>query len=203
MIYDITLPLSPDLVRWPGDPAIEVATFSYEAVRISRWTLGSHAGTHVDAQAHFSAGPQTVDQLAPEILLGPCRVVDLSDVSRITADALSRHNLKGVERVLLRTRNSLHWLAGTTTFDEQFVGLDISAAQYLRDLGVKLIGVDGLSIEPYGGDGQVHATLLGAGIIIVEGLSLANVPAGEYQLVCAPLKLMGADGAPARVFLVG
>lgn len=202
MIIDVTLTISPELAHWPGDPSVEASSFGGEPVRVSRWTLGSHAGTHVDAQTHFSAGPQTVDQFDPAVLLGPCRVLDFPDAAVITADLLHAHDLTGVERLLLRTRNSRHWMEAPTTFDESFVGLDAGAAQVCLDCGVKLLGVDGLSVEPYHGNGAVHNLLLGAGVILLEGLNLAQVPAGAYQLVCAPLKLRGADGAPARVFLL-
>jgi len=200
MIYDVSLPLSPALVAWPGDPRIECEGFGDE-VKISRWRLGSHAGTHVDAPAHFSLGA-TIDQLDPAVLIGPCRVLDLPEVPLITAEELASYDLSGVERLLLRTRNSRHWAEDMTTFDPDFVGLDGGAAQMLLALGVKLLGVDGLSVEPEEGDGHVHELLLRAGIIVVEGLNLSAVPAGDYGLICAPLRLEGADGAPARVFLV-
>ncbi|HEY3377494.1 MAG TPA: cyclase family protein [Armatimonadota bacterium] len=202
MIYDVTLPLSPSLARWPGDPAVAVSSFG-EQIKVSQWTLGSHAGTHVDAPTHFSAGPTTVDELDPAILLGPCLVLDLPNVTRITAADLAGHSLAEVTRVLLRTRNSAQWAQQLTMFDEEFVGLDLSAVECLLDSGVRLIGVDGLSIEPYGGDGQIHQRCLRAGVIILEGLNLGAVSAGAYDLICAPLKLVGSDGAPARVWLIG
>lgn len=200
MIYDVSLPLSPALAVWPGDPPIEHETFGDE-VKISHWRLGSHAGTHVDAPAHFSLGA-TVDRLDPAALIGPCRVLDLPDVQLVTADALAAHDLRGGERLLLRTRNSRHWTEDRTTFAPDFVGLDETAAQWLLEFDVKLLGVDGLSVEPEDGGGRVHALLLRAGVIIVEGLNLSAIPAGDYELICAPLRLEGADGAPARVFLV-
>lgn len=200
MIYDVTLPLSPTLARWPGDPPVEVASFGGD-VKISRWTVGSHAGTHVDSQQHFSAGPQTVDQIDPDILIGPCRLFDMADVSMITAETLTGLTLTGVERVLFRTRNSEHWQTAPATFEDEFVGVDDSAARLLIDMGIKLLGVDGLSVEPFPCTGTVHGMLLGSGIVLVEGLSLHHVPAGDYQLICAPLRLVNSDGAPARVFL--
>ncbi|MHB9108611.1 MAG: cyclase family protein [Armatimonadota bacterium] len=200
MIYDVSLPLSPALAAWPGDPRIQREGFGDE-VKISRWCLGSHAGTHVDAPAHFSLGA-TVDQLDPAALIGPCRVLNLPDVPLITADVLAAHHLIGVERLLLRTRNSRQWAEDPATFDPDFVGLDEASAHMLLGLGIKLLGVDGLSVEPEEGDGTVHELLLTAGVVIVEGLNLSAVPAGDYQLICAPLKLESADGAPARVFLV-
>lgn len=200
MRYDVTLPISSTLAVWPGDPAVQCEAFG-ETVKGSRWTLGSHTGTHVDAPTHFSAGPGTVDAMDPAVLVGPCRVLDLGEVPLVTADVLAEHTLTGITRVLLRTRNSQHWVVDATTFDTTFVGLDESAARWLLAQGVRLLGVDGLSVEPYQGNGVVHTLLLGAGVILLEGLALAAVPAGDYQLLCAPLKLHGADGAPARVFL--
>ncbi|MHB9134180.1 MAG: cyclase family protein [Armatimonadota bacterium] len=201
MIYDVTLPIAPDMVVWPGDPPIECETFG-ETVRISRWTLGSHTGTHVDAPTHFSAGEQTVDQLDPAVLLGPCRVIHLPDVPVITGALLAGLPLQDTPRLLFRTRNSTRWAANPTTFIEDYVGLDITAARVLLDAGVKLVGIDSLSIGAPDDCGFVHELLLSAGIIILEGLQLANIAAGPYHLICAPLKLAASDGAPARVFLV-
>ncbi len=152
-----------------------------EHVRVSRWTLGSHAGTHVDAQTHFSAGPQTVDQLDPAVLLGPCRVLNLDEISLVTEDVLAVHHLAGVERLLLRTRNSPRAGRDPTDFFTDFVGLDAGAAHLVKALGVKLLGTDGFSVEPYGGSGAVHELLLGAGIILLERLELSAVPAGNIH----------------------
>jgi arylformamidase len=178
-----------------------MSSFGNEVI-VSRWTLGSHAGTHVDAQKHFSAGPQTVDQLDPATLLGPCRVLYLPDIPLVTAEALAPYDLTGVTRLLLRTRNSRRWQEDIESFDEHFVGVSVDAAQLLVNAGITLLGVDGLSVESYEGNSKVHDTLLGAGVVVVEGLNLAEVPAGDNQLICAPLKLLGSDGAPARVWLV-
>ncbi|HEY3415403.1 MAG TPA: cyclase family protein [Armatimonadota bacterium] len=200
-MYDVTLPLSPALARWPGDPAIEYTSLG-DAITISRWTLGSHAGTHVDAPAHFFRDGASVDTLDPCLLLGPCRVLDIPDAPVITAELLAEYPLAGVERVLLRTRNSRQWEVDPTVFHRDFVGITAEAACLLLASGVKLVGTDGLSIDPYASTGAAHELLLGAGAIIVEGLALAQVPAGDYWLVCAPLRLQGADGAPARVWLL-
>ncbi len=200
MLYDVTLPVSSTLARWPGDPPVAVDWLG-DDIRVSRWTLGSHAGTHVDAPTHFSAGDATVDTLDPAMLVGPCRVLDLPDVPRITAAVLAGQPWQGMERLLFRTRNAQGWVEDPTVFDPEFVGLSRDAAALLLAGGVRLLGTDGLSVEPFGGDGAVHRLLLGAGVILLEGLALAAVPPGDYTLLCAPLKLAGADGAPARVFL--
>jgi arylformamidase len=202
MLYDVSLPLSPDLAVWPGDPPIGSEIFPGD-VTTSRWTLGSHAGTHVDAPRHFLPGAPTLDGVELSQLVGPCRLCALPAVARITRTTLAALPLAGVERLVLKTRNSAQWVKTPHLFDYDFVGLDLGAADYLVDLGVKTLGVDGLSVEPYAGDGAVHRRLLGAGILLVEGMNLASVPAGDYTLICAPLRLVAADGAPARVFLQG
>jgi arylformamidase len=201
MIHDATLPLSPALARWPGDPPVEVERFGDEDVVISRWTLGTHAGTHVDAPAHFGLGA-TVDELDPALLLGPCRVLDCTGLPLVTAEDLAQHDLAEVQRLLLKTDNSARWQQDAAVFHRDFVAMELNAAQHLLDAGIRLLGVDGLSVEPYSGDGAVHHRLLAAGIIIIEGVNLAGVPAGDYHLICAPLRLQDADGAPARVWLV-
>ncbi|MDD3927286.1 MAG: cyclase family protein [bacterium] len=200
MIYDVTLPISPGMIIWPGDPAVEYQRLDGREV-ISRWCMGSHTGTHVDAPCHYIEGAATVDRLDSERLIGPCRLLDLSGVPLVTADILRRFSLKGIKRLILRTANSEMWRRQAKTFDYDFVGLSGCAAEYLIESGLELIGVDGLSVEPYDSSDQVHLLLLEAGIVIIEGLALADVPEGEYLLICAPLLLKDGDGAPARVFL--
>ena len=199
MLYDITVPISVDMVRWPGDPPVSAAAVG-EEVRVSRWSLGSHAGTHVDAPAHFSF-TDTVDTLDARALLGPCTVIELPHVSLIGEEHLRDAALQGVKRLLIKTDNSGKFLLNAAEFHENYAALDVSAAHYLHSMGMRLVGIDYLSIEPFAGSGAVHEILLGAGIVILEGVNLAVVPAGEYELICAPLKLQGADGAPARVWL--
>ena len=200
MIYDVTLPLSPDLVHWPGDPPIAVEHYTSGAVQLSRWVLGSHAGTHVDAPIHFSRSPRMVEQLDPQVLLGRSTVLHMPNVPIVTAELLRKHDLRGVTRLLLRTRNSLRWEHDLTTFVEEFVAIDEGAARLLVASGVQLVGVDGLSVAPFSANTAVHDILLDAGIIILEGLNLLNVPAGDYQLICAPLKLSAAMGHPPGYF---
>lgn len=202
MIYDVSLPISPMLAVWPGDPKVSVAIRASGKVRTSLWTLGSHVGTHVDAPAHFSAGPLTADRLDAGALVGPCRVIDLGGVERITAETLPVERLRGVGRILFKTRNSARWEEDMSAFREDFVGLDFSAAEVLAGMKPLLVGIDGLSIQHWGGHGA-HEALLSNDVVILEGLRLARVPAGDYKLICAPLLLRDCDGAPARVFLEG
>lgn len=203
MIYDVTLPVRPGMTTWPGDPPVVACRRTEGREVVSEWCMGNHTGTHVDAPCHYIDNAVTVDRLDPEVLVGPCRLIDLSGVSLVTADALQRHSLTGVRRLLIRSANSETWRRQPEAFDYNFIGLSNCAAEYLIEGGLELVGVDGLSVEPYDSAGRVHEALLAAGIIIVEGLSLAGVPEGEYTLICSPLPLKDEDGAPARVFLQG
>lgn len=200
MLYDVTLPISPAMAHWPGDPGVE-AEHRGGRVKTSRWVMGSHAGTHVDAPAHFLDVPWTMDDLDLDALVGPCRLLDMGEAPLVSADLLRAHDLHGVARLLLKTRNSAGWVEDPTRFREDFVGLSLDAAELLVGLDVRLVGVDGLSVAPFRGGDGVHEVLLGARVILLEGLALAEVPAGDYELLCAPLKLAGADGAPARTVL--
>jgi arylformamidase len=172
--------------------------------------MGAHTGTHMDAPFHFYRDGAGIDELSLDVLLGPCRVFDLSQINQhISPAILETCDWKGsdkigkvVTRVLFKTRNSQHWANNDAEFDKEFLALTGDAAMQLVHRGVRLVGVDYLSVEPYGGKTHpVHDTLLGAGVVIIEALNLSEVTAGDYELIALPLKLKGADGAPARVVL--
>ncbi len=199
---DISVPLSPRLPAFPGDPAIQVerAGVAANPFHLTRLSLGSHAGTHIDAPAHLLGEGATVDAIPLEWLIGPCRVVDLRGrKGAIAAGDLKVLPLAGVRRLLLRTDNSELWQR--PGFCEDYVGLAPDAANYLTALGIRLVGIDYLSIEPPGEASAVHRILLGAEVVILEGLNLAGAPAGDYELLCLPLNLTGIDGAPCRAVL--
>jgi arylformamidase len=208
-IHNITLLISPDMPLWPGDPAVvleQVSSMDAGAhANVSRLSCGVHTGTHVDAPHHFLNDHRTVESLALDILVGPARVVQIADeVDVVTADVLEKAAIPSrTLRLLLKTRNSQLWERGEKAFDEKFVGVSADGAEWLVQHGVKLVGIDYLSIAPYKQSVPTHRTLLGAGIIIVEGLDLSTVPPGSYGLYCLPLKLAGSDGAPARAILIG
>lgn len=168
---------------------------------LSRITLGTHAGTHIDPPLHFIDGGAAVDEVDLGAMNGPCRVWPVPDrVASITARELSGVP-GGTERVLLKTSNSARWNASRAFFPE-YVALDDSAAQYLVESGVRLVGIDGLSIESDPSERfPVHHRLLSAGVLILEGLELFGVPPGDYELRCLPLRLRGGDGGPARALL--
>jgi arylformamidase len=201
-IYDVTLPISPALPVWPGDSPISLERDRRmeDGARnnLSHLACSVHAGTHVDAPLHFIAGGADVVSLSLDVLVGPARVVAWPDVDVITAARLAQLDLSGVSRLLFKTRNSN---LARDRFVEDFAALTADAAQWIVERGVRLVGVDYFSVERLGGDGSVHRTLLGAGVVIVEGLDLRDAPPGDYELFCLPMKLVGSEGAPARVIL--
>lgn len=192
---------------YPGDPAVSIEHVSEIAkgalANVSRISFGSHTGTHLDPPIHFIPNGKTVDQLDLSVLYGPARVVDMTRVEKaITAQDLERAKLpKRAVRLLFKTRNSLLW--SRSSFQENFVAFSWDAAQWLVDRGVKLVGIDYLSVEVFGAsEPRAHRILLGAGVIIVEGLYLKEIAPGDYTLACLPLKLQDGDGAPARAILI-
>ena len=179
------------MITYPGDPEVRLERVSSiaagDVANLSRLDLGVHSGTHVDAPLHFVEGAPSVETLPLDVLVGPCVVVEGLDPGAVPA---------GTERVLFKTANSRLW--ERDEFSDDFVKLDGEAARALVGRGVRLVGIDYLSI----GDEEAHRVLLGAGVVAVEGLDLREVEPGQYRLVCAPLKLVGAEGAPARVLLL-
>lgn len=207
-IHDITVPISTALPVYPGDPRIQLEQVMSldrgDIANVSRLACSTHAGTHVDPPSHFIAGATPLDQLPLDTLIGPARVVDVGDAKAIDAAVLQGCNLEGVRRVLFKTRNSGFWPPneGDEEFHEDFVYIEADAARVLARRGVRLVGIDYLSVEKFNFDQPTtHLVLLGAGVVIVEGLVLRNVPPGDYELVCLPLKIKDGDGAPARVVL--
>jgi arylformamidase len=196
-IIDVSVPVGPGMVVYPGDPAVtleRVASLAKgDVANISRLAFGVHTGTHVDAPVHFIDGAPAAEALPLDVLVGPARVLDLTSAERLDASVFDDFDL--AERVLLKTRNSALW--NLDSFAEDSLLLTADAARVLVDGGVRLVGIDYLSI----GDEAAHEVLLAAGVVPIEGLDLREVEPGEYELICAPLKLVGSDGAPARVFL--
>jgi arylformamidase len=191
---------------YEGDPGIEIKAWSALAKgnssNVSVLQFGAHTGTHVDAPAHFIEGARRIDALSLESLIGPARVVLVPDeMLEIDPGFLNTCNLEGVERVLFHTRNSKFWNEG---FRKDFTHLSPEAAEKLVDLGVKLVGTDYLSIEKFhSGHHRTHLALLSKNVIIVEGLNLTGIEAGDYELICLPLRIAegSGDGSPARAVL--
>ena len=204
---DISVALHPDTPKWPGTPGFRLEWLKRlengDECNNSRLDSDVHVGTHIDAPLHFVPGGKTVEQLTLDVLIGPAWVAYLPDVEAVTAADLSALALPdGTERLLLRTRNSLLWTADERDFQQYFVALTEDAAYWLVERGVRLVGIDYLSVQRFQDGPAVHQILLGAEVVVVEGLNLAAVEAGQYELICLPLKIMGAEGAPARAILV-
>ncbi len=202
---DVTVAIRPGTVTWPGDTEIQVSRVLSldrgDPCTLSRLHMSAHAGTHMDAPAHFVRGGASIDQMPADAGIGPARVIAISATRSITAEELAGHDIRPGERVLLKTRNSDHdW--ETAAFTEDFVHLSPAAAEHLVERRVRLVGIDYLSVGGPGDDGsETHRVLLEAGIWIVEGLRLGDVPLGPVELVCLPLKIAGGDGAPCRAVI--
>lgn len=201
-VYDLTLPLRPEHPPWPGDqPFVREMSSSIQGgdeCNVSRLTMSSHFGTHLDAPLHFEAEGRTLERLSLSILIGPALVWEAKPNEHIQPSDLP--DLSGVERILFKTPNC-HWL-GDTEFHENYTAVSPDAAKALTNAGVKLVGIDYFSIEAYKSPGHpVHHELCGNGVIIVEGLDLRDVPPGTYELICLPLKIEGGDGGPCRAVL--
>jgi len=205
-IKDITVPLHSGTPTWPGSAGVELTrTLRLEEgdfSNASRLGCDVHVGTHVDAPRHFIESGSTVEQMPLEVMVGPAFVAYLPGAMEITAGALAGLNLpEGTKRLLLRTRNSELWAEETTKFMKDYAALTETGAQWVVDHGISLIGVDYVSVQRYGDGPLTHQILLEADVVILEGLNLANVKPGWYELICLPLKLVDADGAPARAVL--
>lgn len=206
-IYDISLPIVSGGLVYPGNPAIAIAPQQEVAKggssNVSSLSFGSHTATHVDAPKHFFDNGATIDAVPLSTLMGPAMLIQVADdVMAVDESHLRLHELKDHTRVLIRTRNS--GFIREREFHQDYTYLSPGGAAYLVQLGVKLVGVDYLSIEQFhSGHHRTHRTLLERGVIIVEGLDLSAPPPGPYELRCLPLRLAGLDGAPARAVLVG
>jgi arylformamidase len=203
---DVSVPLDGNLASYPGN-----TPFSLEAVKrigngdssnVSSLHMSAHAGTHVDAPRHFFDNGLGVDALPLEMLIGRARVIEVTSRRGIGADELTGADLSEEVRVLIKTHNSKLW--GSPEFHRDYVGVTEAGAKHLVDHGIKLVGVDYLSVEEFKKPGApAHRVLLGGGAIVIEGLNLRDVEPGVYEMFCLPLRVVGADGAPARVVLRG
>jgi arylformamidase len=204
MIYDISLTLEPEMPIYPGDapyvlePMLRIAEGG--VCNLSRLTMGTHTGSHIDAPWHFHEQGKRIEQIPLERLIGQAWVVDVRGHPAITAEVLQHARIPLVTRLLLKTDNSTLWQK--REFQKTFVYLTADAADWIIQHTISVVGVDYLSIEQFGApEPVVHRKLCGAGVVIIEGLNLSEVPEGEYELLCMPLKIRGGDGAPARVAL--
>jgi arylformamidase len=202
---DVSVALHSGMVHWPGDPEVSISRIGSmedgDECNVSTISMGAHTGTHMDAPLHFLADGAGLDRLPIDAVIGPARVIAIRDPRRITATELARHRIRRGERILFKTHGAAaRWEKGT--FDQDYVFVSLDAARFLAARGVRVVGVDYLSVGGFREDSaETHRTLLSAGIWVVEGLDLARVKPGRYDMVCLPLRIAGGDGAPARVAL--
>jgi arylformamidase len=202
---DISVPVFSGMVHWPDNPPVQIERVldmgRGDVATVSKLSMGVHTGTHMDAPVHFLPGGQGIDAAPLDALIGLARVIEISDPVSITAEELSACHIQPGERILFKTRNSARcWQADDFVTD--FVYISQAAARYLAAQRAQVVGVDYLSVGGYFQDGpETHQVLLAAGIWIIEGLNLAAVQPGTYEMICLPLKIVGSDGAPARVVL--
>lgn len=204
-IIDISVAISKDIPVWPGNKGPKLRQISNiaegAACNETHLEMNAHAGTHIDAPLHFIADGSSIDKISPGIFVGPVYVVDLTGVNEITAHSLESAAIPDTtERILCKTKNSALW--DSPVFDKNYVGLTPDAALWLVEKGVKLIGNDYLSVAAFEDAVSVHTTLLKEGIGVLEGIDLSNVDEGAYQLFCLPVKIEGAEAAPARAVLI-
>ncbi|NGX38247.1 MAG: Kynurenine formamidase [Chlamydiae bacterium] len=206
-IYDISLTLTEHTPVWPGS---ERAHFEQilsrgkgDDANVTQMNMCAHIGTHVDAPCHFLDVKDGVETLPLDILTGPAQVIELPKAKTISAEALQSAKISpDTKRLLIKTPNSLEWTKGATEFTTEYMGLSADAAVFLVEKGIQLIGVDYLSVAAFDEMVPTHQILLKAGIVIVEALDLSQITPEDYTLYCLPLKIAGADGAPARAILV-
>jgi arylformamidase len=205
-IIDISIPLVQSMPSWPGSAEFRLTETQRledgDSANVSKIECEVHAGTHVDAPSHFLENGLRVDQLSLDTLVGPAVVAFFPNANAVTADELEGVNLlPETKRLLLRTGNSHLWRNGHKEFKEDYVALTPDGADWIVEHGIRLVGIDYLSIARYEDTERVHKALLGAEVVVVEGLNLLDIEPGNYELICLPLRLADAEGAPARVVL--
>jgi arylformamidase len=207
MIHDVSVPIGNGMPVWPSDPPLQLATQSHlsrdnsHTVRVTSIAMGSHTGTHIDAPYHFIESGRKLEEIPLDVLVGAATVVQIAGVPSITRAHLAGLVWKDVARVLFKTDNSEHWNDGA--FFEKFVFLEPDAAEFLVEQGVRVVGIDYLSIDQYkSAKHPTHFVLLRRNVVIIEGLNLSRVSPGRYQMAALPLRLQSGDGAPARVILI-
>lgn len=201
---DVSVPVRNGMLYWPDDPPVRIglslSIAAGDPANVTKLSISAHTGTHMDAPRHFIADGAGIDALPLEATIGPARVIEIADREVVSAEELAGHDLGAGERILLRTRNSeREWWS--EDFDPGFVHIEPEAAELIAAAGVRIVGVDYLSVGGMESGAATHRALLGAGVWIIEGLDLTGVEAGEYELICLPLRVVGSDGAPARALL--
>jgi arylformamidase len=207
-IFDVSLPIHNHMMAFFHDPVAHVYRVrdldKGDDANVSEIKMGCHTGTHLDAPIHFVVGAPAVESLALEDLIGPSLVVEFPDsLQQIRAADLEQAGIPaGTKRVLFKTRNSKDWEWKETEFHQDYCGVESDAAEWLIQRDVKVVGIDHLSICPFHDLLTTHRLFFNARTIVIEGLNLTGIKPGLYQLICMPLNIQGADGAPCRVALI-
>lgn len=206
-IIDISIPLNKNTVLWPGSQKVKLKRLADMAkgnnYNENSLEMGLHSGTHLDAPLHFTSKGKPIDRVALEKFIGPVVVVDLPKVKKIEERDLNKIKLpKGTERILFKTSNSLPKNRKNSKFRKNYVSLTQSAARWIIKNKIKLVGIDYLSIADFKETVEVHNILLGAEVAVLENIDLSKVKAGEYELVCLPLNITGAEASPTRAVLL-
>ncbi len=199
------MPIKSGMVHWPGDPPVSITRekdiSKGDQANVSKLSLGAHTGTHMDAPRHFFKRGKSLHELPMEAVIGPGRVISIHDEESVKVAELKKHRIRKGERILFKTANSSRvWNTGK--FIKNFVYISPEAAVFLSEKQIRSVGIDYLSVGGFYANGKdIHRSLLGAGIWVIEGLNLANVAEGRYDLICLPIKIMDIDGAPARAVI--
>jgi arylformamidase len=202
---DISVPVREGMPQWPGDPQLSFERMmdqnNGDLCTVTRASMSAHTGTHMDAPLHFLRNSPSMEQMPIDATVGPARLIRIEDSAAIHRSELLPYSIQPGERILFRTGNSdRDW--GNLPFNEDFIFIARDAAEYLAECGVRSVGVDYLSVGGFRQDSvETHEALLSKGIWVMEGLMLAGIEPGNYELVCLPLKWVGAEGAPARAIL--
>jgi arylformamidase len=212
---DITLPLGNDMPIYPGNDPAKGGPFRYPSfnrifdgekghgVTMTQMEMNTHDGTHIDAPLHFVRGGSTIDKMPLDTTVGPCRVIEIKNSESITAAELEPYDIQPGDRILFKTNNSPRVYEKRAEAVD-YVYVSVKAAHYLVEKKVRLVGIDYLTVgndKTPGDNKEVHDTLLGAGIYIIEGINMDGVEPGKYELICLPLKLKNGDGCPCRAIL--
>ena len=203
-LIDVSVPLDAQLPTYPHNTPFTLEPIKRiargDSSNVSTLHMSAHTGTHVDAPRHFFDSGSGTEALPLDLLLGRARVIEVESRTGIAAEDLERVDFSDDIRLLIKTHNSTFW--GDATFHDDYVGVTDSGAKYLVGHGIKVVGVDYLSVEQFRNVGKpAHHVLLGAGTVVIEGLNLRDVEPGIYEMICLPLRIVGSDGAPARVVL--
>jgi arylformamidase len=204
---DISYPLSEDMIHWPQDPVPpDIKSHSHTSeegtITMSQMTINTHHGTHIDAPRHFFPDGTPVDEMPLGAIMGPARVIEIKDTESIKPEELAAHDIQPGERILFKTVNSSYYKLGK--FVEDFVYISNEAAQFLKDKKVSVIGIDYLAIGSFKDRPsllEVHRTILGNGIWVIEALDLSAVKAGRYEIICLPIKIKQGDAGQARAIV--